>query len=77
MKSPIEKALEKLDLSTHQTALLVGVSAQTIRGNLRGDHLEITPKLLSFLTSKGYDPDKLEKDYLKYREWKRKQIAVK
>lgn len=75
MKNPIIKIRESLNLERSQLAKLAAVSQNTIRWNELGENMEITPKLLTFLTDElGIDEKKLVSEYARFREWKRQQL---
>ncbi|MGN7397956.1 hypothetical protein [Peribacillus frigoritolerans] len=74
MKSPIEEARKKLDLTIKELAFVTELAENTIRWNLRGDNVEITSKLLSFLSDQGFDKDQLQADYKRFRESKKHQL---
>jgi transcriptional regulator with XRE-family HTH domain len=75
MENPITKIRKSLNLEISQLAKLAGVAMNTIRWNERGENMEITPKLLTFLTDElGFDEEKLVNDYARFREWKRQQL---
>jgi hypothetical protein len=75
VKNPIEKAREELGLSIKELALLAGTVEVTVRTNEAANGIKITPKILNFLESQGYDREAIQKEYQAFREWKTKQIT--
>lgn len=74
MKNPIQETRKKLNLTIKELAFVTELAENTIRWNERGDNVEITPKLLSFLSDQGFDKGQLQADYKRFRESKRDQL---
>ncbi|WP_209369633.1 hypothetical protein [Priestia megaterium] len=74
MENVLKQAREKLKLSEMELAFIVDVTEQTVRANENGENIKITSKLLKFLTEQGFDREELEKEYSKYRKWKKTQV---
>jgi hypothetical protein len=75
MKNPIVKAREEMGLTIREFALLCGTVEVTVRTNESADGIKITPKILNFLESQGYNRAAIQKEYQAFREWKVKQIS--
>lgn len=74
MKSPIEKVKEEQGLTIQELAIAADVATMTAYKNIKAENREPNPKILDTLEEMGYDRDRIEWQYSKYREEKRAEL---
>jgi transcriptional regulator with XRE-family HTH domain len=74
VNSPIKLERQKLEITVRELAILAGTTEQTVRANERGDNVEVTEKILTFLEKQGANRTVLEKQYKSFRTWKQKEL---
>ncbi|PTD94912.1 hypothetical protein C9439_00060 [archaeon SCG-AAA382B04] len=76
-QNPIKQIREEKEVTQHELALASDVSVSTIRNIENGEVKEINENLLNFLEDKGYNREKLVKEYKTWLQEKKEEIEDK
>jgi len=74
MMNPILKIKEEKNLTNREMAILLDQSVGNVSHLLLGNYKTIPPKTLRLIKTFGYDPEKIQKDYDRFRNQKAQEL---
>jgi len=74
MKNPLKKIKEEKDLTLEEFALVADVSQSTIYKNIQGSNKKINLDILRACEKMGYLPEKIERQYQDFKEYKKREL---
>ena len=77
MINPIERIKQEKELTNRQIAILLEQSVGNVSHLLNGDFNFIPKRTLLVFEKMGYDANKIQREYLNYRRYEKKQIEQK
>jgi len=77
MKNPINKVKEENNLTLEEFAIIAGVSQSTIYKNIQGSNRTVNQNILKACEELGYNPNKIEKRFQDFKEFKKRELLQK